>query len=95
MAARPVLLYPDPILKEVATPVQAREVDTVATELLATMRSHERCVGLAAPQIGELVRVAVVDVTGHPKAEASNGLLVLANPGSPRPRGPRSPARAA
>ena len=36
--------------------------------------------GLAAPQIGRLARVAVVDVSGHPKAETDNGLLVLANP---------------
>ena len=80
MAPRPVLLYPDPILKQVAVPVQASEVEAVAAELLATLRSYERCVGIAAPQIGALVRVAVVDVSGHPKAETSNGLLVLANP---------------
>lgn len=80
MAARPVLLYPDPALKSVAAPVQAADVDAVAADLLATMRGYGRCVGIAAPQIGELVRVAVVDVTGHPKAESSNGLLVLANP---------------
>jgi peptide deformylase len=36
-------------------------------------------VGLAASQIGERVRVAVVDVTGHPLADAGNGLLVLVN----------------
>ena len=60
--------------------MQAGAVDEVAADLLATMRSFERCVGLAAPQIGELVRVAIVDVSEHPKAETSNGLLVLANP---------------
>ena len=80
MAARSVLLYPDPALKQVAVPAQAAEVDAVAAELLATMRSYGRCVGIAAPQIGALVRVAVVDVSGHPKAESSNGLLVLTNP---------------
>jgi peptide deformylase len=80
MCGRAVLLYPDPALKQVAAPVQASEVDQVAAELLATMRSYERCVGIAAPQLGLGVRVAVVDVTGHPRAETSNGLLVLANP---------------
>jgi peptide deformylase len=80
MAPRAVLLYPDPILKQVAAPVQAGDAERVAAELLATMGSYERCVGIAAPQIGLLVRVAVVDVTGHPKAETSNGRLVLANP---------------
>lgn len=44
------------------------------------MRSFERCVGLAAPQIGEPARVIAVDVCGHPKADTDNGLLVLANP---------------
>jgi peptide deformylase len=80
VAIRPVLLYPDPRLKEVAAPVQAEDIDAVATDVIDTMRSRERCVGLAAPQIGALVRVAVVDVTEHPRAETSNGLLVLANP---------------
>ena len=80
MTARPVLLYPDPVLKQVAAPVQSGDVESVAGELLATMRSYERCVGIAAPQIGALVRVAVVDVSEHPKADTSNGLLILANP---------------
>jgi peptide deformylase len=44
------------------------------------MRSLERCVGIAAPQIGELVRVAVVDVSAHPKALRSHGLLVFVDP---------------
>jgi peptide deformylase len=80
MAARQVLVYPDPILKQIAAPVQEGELEGVAGALVDTMRSFERCVGLAAPQIGELVRMIAVDVSEHPKAETSNGLLVLANP---------------
>lgn len=80
MTAREILLYPDRRLKQVARPAQASELEVVGRELVETMRSFEHCVGLAAPQIGELTRIAVVDVTGHPKAETSNGLLVLANP---------------
>ncbi|MGH2951142.1 MAG: peptide deformylase [Solirubrobacterales bacterium] len=80
MTARQVLVYPDPILKQVAAPVQEDELERCARALVDTMRSFERCVGLAAPQIGELVRVVAVDVSEHPKAETSNGLLVLANP---------------
>lgn len=52
----------------------------MAADLVATMRANPGCVGLAAPQIGELVRVAVVDVTGHRLATAHNGLVVLVNP---------------
>jgi peptide deformylase len=80
VAVRPVLLYPDPRLKQVAAPAQADEIEEVAADVIDTMRSRERCVGLAAPQIGALVRVAVVDVSEHPRATTSNGLLVLANP---------------
>jgi peptide deformylase len=81
LAKRQVLLYPDPILKQVAAPAQADTAEAVGRDLLDTMRGVERCVGLAAPQIGELSRVIAVDVRGHPKAAAgNNGLLVLANP---------------
>ena len=45
------------------------------------MRSFTRCVGIAAPQIDELVRMIAVDCSEHPKATAANsGLLVLVNP---------------
>jgi peptide deformylase len=80
MAVREVLLYPDRTLKEVCAPAQAEEIEAVGRDLLDTMRSFGHCVGLAAPQLGELVRMVVVDVRGHPKAETDNGLLVLANP---------------
>lgn len=80
MAVRRVLRVPHPDLKRVARAVEAEEVERVAADLVDTMRAHPGCVGLAAPQLGELVRLVVVDVTGHPKATTANGLLVLANP---------------
>lgn len=80
MAVREILLYPHPALKAVAAPIQADAVEAVGRDVVETMRSRERCVGLAAPQIDEGVRLVAVDVTGHPKAETSSGLLVLANP---------------
>jgi peptide deformylase len=80
VAVREVLRYPDPALKEVCAPAQADAVEAVAADLVETMRSFERCVGIAAPQIGELTRLIAVDVRGHPKATSDNGLLVLANP---------------
>ena len=49
-------------------------------DLLDTMHAYDHCVGIAAPQIGESVRVAVVDCTGHRKAPDAQGLLVLINP---------------
>jgi peptide deformylase len=80
VAVREVLLYPHPALKQVAAPAQAAEAERVGRDVVDTMRSHPGCVGLAAPQLGELVRVVAVDVSEHPKAETSNGLMVLANP---------------
>ena len=84
MAAREVLTYPDPILKTVCAPAQtgpgSDETLRVIADLLDTMNSFDHCVGLAAPQIGESIRIAVVDVTGHPKAKDPHGLMVLVNP---------------
>ena len=80
MSVLEVLLYPDRRLKQVASPAQVDEIDEVAANLLDTMRSFGHCVGIAATQLGLMSRVVAVDVSGHPKAETSNGLLVLANP---------------
>lgn len=84
MAVREVLRYPHPALKQVAQPlrpdVEAAEIGRVAGDLVETMAASAGCVGLAAPQLGELVRLVVVDVSGHPKASSSQGRLVLVNP---------------
>ena len=82
MAVREVLVYPDSRLKECAPPSDPADgaVRAVAQDLVDTMRAHERCVGLAAPQIGQLLRIIAVDVSGHPRADAHHGLLVLINP---------------
>jgi peptide deformylase len=79
---RPVRIYPDPVLKQVAEPVGLVDDDAaaLARDLVDTMRAHERCVGIAANQIGVLRRCIVVDVTGHSKAQSCGGLIVLFNP---------------
>ena len=81
---REVLVYPHPALKQVARaldPGEDEEIARVAADLVDTMESFGHCVGLAATQLGEMVRMVAVDVTGHKKATASNGRLVLVNPG--------------
>jgi peptide deformylase len=80
VAVREVLRYPDPLLKQVAAPAQPDDVERVAADLIDTMRAFPGCVGLAAPQIGELVRIAVIDLTGHRKVPEPTGLVVLTNP---------------
>jgi peptide deformylase len=68
------------MLKQVCVPAQPDEIEPVVTDLIDTMRSFEHCVGLAAPQIGEPFRIAVVDVSAHPRAKDPHGLMVLVNP---------------
>jgi peptide deformylase len=80
MPVREVLLYPDRTLKEVCAPARGEEVESVGRDLVDTMRSFGHCVGLAAPQLGHMVRMIAVDVRGHPKAETDNALLLLSNP---------------
>jgi peptide deformylase len=83
LAVRDVLRYPHPSLKRTAKPLDAgdaQEIERVARDLVDTMAAHAGCVGLAAPQLGEEVRMVVVDVSQHPRATTTTGLLVLANP---------------
>jgi peptide deformylase len=80
LPVRDLALYPDRVLKEVCAPAQAAEIESVGRDLVDTMNSIDHCFGLSASQIGETVRVVTVDVSEHPKAETSNGLLVLGNP---------------
>ena len=83
MAVRPVVLYPDPRLKVVIGPclVVDAAVRAAAQDLLDTMDAcPPRTVGIAAPQIGEMARIAIVDTSRNPKYPGGHGLLVLVNP---------------
>lgn len=82
MAVRDVLLYPDPVLKRVCAPApRGAELDRVIEDLTDTMRASPGCVGIAAPQIGYELRVAVIDITGHRKApESAHGFVALVDP---------------
>ena len=78
MSRRPILLYPDPILRRRAAPVERFDADLA--RLIADLREtmyDAPGVGLAAPQIGEAWRVAVIDV--DPRG-ADSKLHVLVNP---------------
>lgn len=52
----------------------------LARDMEETARSFPRTVGIAAPQVGELWRVAWIDCTGHPKAPDALGSTWLVNP---------------
>ncbi len=78
MSLRTILIHPDPRLKKVCTPVEG--VDTairkLATDMLETM--HEAPgIGLAAPQVGVLQRLLVMDCA---RKDAEPQPMALINP---------------
>jgi peptide deformylase len=78
MAVRPIVIHPDPRLRKVASPVEAIDdgVRALAADMLATMYDAPG-VGLAAPQVGVLKRVFVMDCS--PKEDDPQP-MVLVNP---------------
>lgn len=82
MAVLPVLTYPHPLLKRKAPEAVPGdpELSALFRDLVDTLRASPGCVGLAAPQVGRLVRALVVDVSASPRAGENHGLLCLANP---------------
>ncbi len=82
MPARPVVLYPDPRLQTPCAVVSdLDEARLAAQDLLDTMDAGPpRTVGIAAPQIGIMARIAIVDTSRNPKHPGGQGLLVLVNP---------------
>lgn len=83
MAVCSILIYPDPILKQVAEAVGAIDetVDAVIQDLVDTMVESGHSVGVAAPQIGVLSRILVVDVSKSKLGKENNhGLLEMVNP---------------
>ena len=75
MPEAPILRYPHPLLKQRCrelSPAESRSSSRrAATDLLDTMRGQPRCVGLAAPQIGDALRLVAVDVTGPPEGRTA------------------------
>ena len=83
MAVREILLYPDPILKQMCAPVIRLDAaaDALIQDLLDTMLAAGHSVGVAAPQIGACQRIVVVDVSGSKMGRDNNhGLLTMVNP---------------
>lgn len=62
MSILKILTFPDPRLREVAKPVEkfGPDLKKLAEDMLETMYDANG-IGLAAPQIGELVRMLVID----------------------------------
>ena len=80
MAVRPILLYPDSRLKGIAQPVSPADpsITGIVQDMLDTLDASPG-VALAAPQIGHLLQIIVVDVS-RKKGETGHGLVILLNP---------------
>lgn len=78
MAKRPILILPDPRLRAVADPIEKidDEIKTLAKDMLETMYDAPG-IGLAAPQIGELKRIVVMDLAKEDEPKAP---IVMINP---------------
>lgn len=76
---RPILIHPDPRLKKNCAPVDAvsPEVGQLAEDMLATMYDAPG-IGLAAPQVGAMTRLLVMDCVKDPDVAARP--MVLINP---------------
>lgn len=77
MALLPILHYPDPLLSEISLPIAEfdAELRTLAANMVETMYAAPG-VGLAAPQVGILRRIVVIDCGSKEEPQ----LIVAVNP---------------
>ena len=78
MAKRPILVLPDQRLRAVADPIEVVDDDVraLAQDMLDTMYDAPG-IGLAGPQIGEMKRIVVMDLSAE---DEPNDPLVMINP---------------
>ena len=82
MAVLDILEYPDERLKQESVPVEVfdAEFQAFVDDLEETRQAGPGAVGIAAPQVGRLQRVVIVDVSSMRKPVPNHGYLVLVNP---------------
>lgn len=80
MSLLPIIKVPDPVLKEIARPIEkiTAAIKEQAADMIETMYDAPG-IGLAANQIGKLNRMFVMDVN-YRKNDQSRDALVLINP---------------
>lgn len=78
MAVLPIVLYGDPVLREVAAVVDTvdQEVKDLVSDMIDTLKDAKG-LGLAAPQVGVSKRVFLVDLSA---VDMNANLLVFINP---------------
>lgn len=88
MSILEIVVYPDPILRKKCQAVQSFDdsLKKIAADMTETVHAAPG-VGLAAPQVGLDMRLAVVDLSA---GEDPNALYYLVNPEVSTPRGQES-----
>jgi len=78
MAKRPILLLPDPRLRALADPIDRIDdsIKQLARDMLDTMYDAPG-IGLAAPQVGEMKRIVVMDLA---REDEPKDPIVMVNP---------------
>ena len=76
MTIKPLIILPDPILRQVSRPVETVDaaVRTLADDMLATMYDAPG-IGLAAIQVGEPLRMLTIDLSGEDEEKAPRVFL--------------------
>lgn len=77
-----IVLYPDERLKTECAPVESfdAELREFAEHLAHTCAGGPGAVGIAAPQVGVLKRLCIVDATKARRPVENHGHLILVNP---------------
>ena len=72
-----IKIYPDPILREMAVPVEdiTDGVVQIGKDMMWTMREN-RGIGLSAQQVGLLQRIMVIDTTSVDPINGFKGVLI-------------------
>lgn len=78
MAVRPIVIYGDPVLREVSKPVEeiTGEIKDLVSDMIDTLKKAQG-LGLAAVQIGVAKRVFIVDLSA---VDINEKLRVFINP---------------
>lgn len=77
-----ILRLPNPVLREKAKTVEAvnDKIVSLSAKLKELVYINEGCVGIAAPQTGNLQRIVVVDASAGRKKCQNHGLIEMINP---------------